>query len=247
MSTLSRPFKQYPALLSAILVTIALSLNCKAGLQASADRAQAFRRDLPAGSLVYASGTLQAAALGDRAFVDPRSYLRIERYVEVYAFGVDAANEKNCLNLWTRSPDLEIQKSAACAGKFNRASYVGEKLVQAELKLTLSDGSLLPLASADYRLAGATLRPLQLSEVTPFQNLRAAEDRLYIEPSCIEAPRIECERLQILVAPLDANATYTVFGRWNGSALEAAGADQHGLFVVAPGDRDAALAAIPEQ
>lgn len=228
------------------LCVAASAIACGGGLRGLAEKAAPIAEGEAPGSAVYASGRIDSKPFGDGAFVEPGAYLRIERRVEVFAYAVDPNNPAVCTTIWTRSPDLEVHNSQACAGQRTRASYVREKTVQPAIQLVHDNGSKAAIGE-DYRIVGLASRPLKPTEVTANQVLRVAHERFYIEQSCIEAPRVECERLEIEVTPFEPSATFTAFGVWDGQTIGAGSGEGALPVLLVAGDREAALASIPSE
>jgi hypothetical protein len=236
------------ALLMALLATAAACGGEPRSLFQGASSAP----DAEEGAVVYAVGRLEAAPLHDRFFLQPGSYFRFERHVEMFAHYEDVKKEtrviedksvdittSSCLMHWTAEPDLQVHTRSGCAGKRNRQSYVRNESGRAALSIRVGD-RVFPIDEA-WTLRGVEPYAIQKADIVANQVLYNDAKFFYFDQYCRDAPTGDCERIQLTAWKLDPAATYTVFGRLSGGRIMAAQGESGPHLWILPGDLESAL------
>ncbi|MCB1309813.1 MAG: hypothetical protein KDK30_16600 [Leptospiraceae bacterium] len=224
-------------LLGAVLIPVGLvvfilgaQLEDDCGAPCSAVSVQSTPAD---GSIVYATGRIQAAYIGDRSILKPGPYFRWERMAQAYSYAVNSQTG-DCIMLWTADPNLNIHNTEACAGQFNGEPYTGTDNGQVDT-MELMTGSDRFGLDANYELVNIPGYTVTLADIRGNQVLQKQGDYFYFNEYCINDPGPDCERFRYTVYRYNPESDYTVLGVLHGNRITA-NEDQGHPLIIAPAD-----------
>ncbi len=236
----------------AVLTTVIATSAACSGEPRSLFRSANPAADAADGTIVYAVGRLEAAPLHDRFFLQPGSYFRFERRVEMFAYYEDVKKEtrvvegktveiatSSCLMQWTAEPDLQAHTRPGCAGKRNRQSYVRNESGRAALSIRVGD-RIFPIDDA-WTLRGVEPYAIQKADIVANQVLYSDQKYFYFDQYCRDAPTGDCERIELRAWRLNPALTYTVLGRLSGGRITAVQGEAGSYLWILPGDFEHAL------